>query len=97
MSSPRAADPFARLGYAVHLQRARLRISQVETARRASMHHNYVGAIERGEINPTYETLLRLARGLEVPLHSLIEEATMRRRPRPRRRGRRSAGSSPSA
>jgi transcriptional regulator with XRE-family HTH domain len=64
-----------RLGYAVHVQRARLRITQHETARRARMHRNYVGAIERGEINPTYETLLRLASGLGLPLHALVELA----------------------
>jgi transcriptional regulator with XRE-family HTH domain len=44
------------------------------------MHRNYVGAIERGEVNPTYETLLRLADGLGVPLHKLVQEATSTRR-----------------
>lgn len=74
----RSRDPTAltQLGYVVHLQRARLRISQDEIAKRAGMHRNYVGAIERGEINPTYDTLLRLARGLDVPLHELVEQAT---------------------
>jgi transcriptional regulator with XRE-family HTH domain len=70
------ATPLAQLGYAVHLQRARLRITQDEAARRAGMHRNYVGAIERGEINPTYDTLLRLSDGLDVPLHELVEQAT---------------------
>jgi transcriptional regulator with XRE-family HTH domain len=68
--------PLARLGYAVHLQRARLRISQGEAAKRSGMHRNYIGAIERGEINPTYDTLLRLSRGLDLPLHELVEQAT---------------------
>jgi len=75
MPNPSVAEPLARLGYAVHLRRARLRISQGEAASRAGMHRNYVGAIERGEINPTYETLLRLADGLDVPLHELVEQA----------------------
>jgi transcriptional regulator with XRE-family HTH domain len=72
----RDVTPLAKLGYAVHLQRARLRISQDEAAKRAGMHRNYVGAIERGEINPTYDTLLRLSRGLGMPLHELVEQAT---------------------
>lgn len=97
MSRDISSAPLDRLGDAVLVQRARLRISQEQAGLRAGMHRNYVGAIERGEINPTYETLLRLARGLDVPLHTLIQEATGRRGPRPRRRRRRSAGSSPSA
>jgi transcriptional regulator with XRE-family HTH domain len=79
MPRPKFTAPLASLGYAVHLQRARLRISQDQTAKRAGMHRNYVGAIERGEINPTYETLLRLAEGLGVPLHKLVQEATSTR------------------
>lgn len=39
------------------------------------MHRNYVGAIERGEINPTYETLLKLSYGLDIPLADLIATA----------------------
>lgn len=76
MPRRREHTPLAQLGYAVHLQRARLRISQDQMAQRAGMHRNYVGAIERGEINPTYDTLLRLARGLDIPLHELVEQAT---------------------
>jgi len=60
------------------------------------MHRNYVGAIERGEINPTYETLLRLASGLGLPLYELVElaettsevEAVQRRKARKSSRGR---------
>jgi len=89
MPRPRFTSPLDRLGYAVHLQRARLRISQVEAAKRAGMHRNYVGAIERGEINPTYETLLRLADGLDLPLHVLVKQATSIREIEPVRRRRR--------
>ncbi len=75
MPRPTFSEPIARLGYVVHVQRARLRITQDEAARRAGMHRNYIGAIERGEINPTYETLLRLADGLDLNLYDLIEQA----------------------
>lgn len=94
MTRSRDQTPLARLGYAVHVRRARLRISQGQTARRAGMHRNYVGAIERGEINPTYDTLLRLAHGLELPLHELVEQATTTHHVVPvaqRRSGRRAA------
>jgi transcriptional regulator with XRE-family HTH domain len=39
---------------------------------RAKLHRNYVGAVERGEINPTFKTLLALTRGLALPLSELV-------------------------
>lgn len=63
------------LGDAVRVQRARIRLSQEIAGYRSAMHRNYVGAIERGEVNPIYETLLRLSRGLNIPLDQLIAEA----------------------
>ncbi|MCW2951531.1 MAG: transcriptional regulator, family [Conexibacter sp.] len=60
------------LGAAVRELRARNAISQEELGFRAGLHRNYVGAIERGEINPTFRTLLRLTGGLDVRLSALV-------------------------
>ena len=60
------------LGSAVRQLRARRRISQETLGERAGLHRNYIGAIERGEINPTFLTLLRLTSGIEIPLSGLI-------------------------
>ena len=60
------------LGAAVRELRACRDVSQETLAFRAKLHRNYVGAIERGEINPTFRTLRTLAEGLEVELSSLI-------------------------
>jgi len=38
----------------------------------ARLHRNYVGAVERGEINATFATLLKLTVGLRVKLSDLI-------------------------
>jgi DNA-binding XRE family transcriptional regulator len=46
------------LGRAVKETRARRGISQEELGYRATLHRNYVGAMERGELNPTLRTLL---------------------------------------
>jgi transcriptional regulator with XRE-family HTH domain len=35
------------------------------------MHRNYIGAIERGEINPTLRILLKVCHGLAIPLSEL--------------------------
>jgi transcriptional regulator with XRE-family HTH domain len=60
------------LGAAVRELRACRVLSQEELGFRAKLHRNYVGAIERGEINPTFRTLRTLAEGLDVELSSLI-------------------------
>jgi transcriptional regulator with XRE-family HTH domain len=60
------------LGRALREFRARRGLSQESFGSRAGMHRNYVGAIERGEINPTFKILLKLARGLDAPLSDLI-------------------------
>lgn len=63
----------ARLGRAVRELRARRGLSQEELGFRSGLHRNYVGAIERGEINPTFRVLLKLERGLALPLSEIIE------------------------
>lgn len=70
---PRAQSrDHAALAMAVRETRARCGISQEELGRRSTLHRNYVGALERGEINPTFRTMLRLADGLGEALSALI-------------------------
>lgn len=62
----------ARLGRAVRVLRVERGYSQEGFGHAAGLHRNYVGAVERGEINPTFRVLVKLARGLEVPLSGLL-------------------------
>ena len=41
-------------------------LTQRELANRADMQHGYVARIEQGEVNPTLQTLGRIARGIGV-------------------------------
>ena len=52
--------------------RARRGLSQEELGFRCRLHRNYVGVIERGEINPTLRVMLKLCRGLGVPMRELV-------------------------
>lgn len=70
--TPRLSRDHDALGAAVLELRARRRLSQEELGARARLHRNYVGAIERGELNPTFRTLLRLRDGLGLPLSTLV-------------------------
>ncbi|HEY4280448.1 MAG TPA: helix-turn-helix transcriptional regulator [Conexibacter sp.] len=60
------------LGRAVRELRARRVYSQEELGAHTGLHRNYVGALERGEVNPTFKTLLAVAGGLDVPLSELV-------------------------
>ena len=61
------------LGRLISEYRARRGLTQENLGFHSGLHRNYVGAIERGEINPTFTTLLRLERGLNAPLSELLD------------------------
>jgi transcriptional regulator with XRE-family HTH domain len=63
------------LGAAIRDFRARLRISQEELADRSGLHRTYLGGIERGERNPSYTNINRIAAALEVRSSELLAEA----------------------
>jgi transcriptional regulator with XRE-family HTH domain len=73
---PARANPDApnlkALGAAVRELRARRGLSQEWLGYRAGLHRNYIGAIERGTINPTFRTLTYLMGGLMLPLSELV-------------------------
>jgi transcriptional regulator with XRE-family HTH domain len=62
------------LGRTVRFLRAKAGWSQEELGFRTRLHRNYIGAIERGEINPTFRVLLKLTGGLELPLSEILRE-----------------------
>lgn len=47
-------------------------LSQERLGFAAELHRNYIGAIERGEINPTLRVLCKVAYGLGVPASDLL-------------------------
>jgi DNA-binding XRE family transcriptional regulator len=60
------------LGRAVRELRARHDLSQEHLGFRCGLHRNYVGAVERGEVNSTFRILILLTAGLDEPLSELI-------------------------
>lgn len=52
-----------------------LGVSQEELAHRSGMHRTYYGGIERGERNPSFTNILRLADALDIPASRLLERA----------------------
>ncbi len=48
-------------------------LSQEELANRCGLHRTYVGAVERGERNPTLISMLAICRGLGIKLSALLK------------------------
>ncbi len=60
------------LGLAVRQLRLQMPVSQEALGHESGLHRNYVSGIERGERNPTYNSLIRLAQALGVRVSELI-------------------------
>jgi transcriptional regulator with XRE-family HTH domain len=67
-------DSLVALGRRVRSLREALRLTQEEFARRCGISVSFASLLERGERSPSYETLLTMARALEVPLADLFRE-----------------------
>ena len=65
----------AALGRAVRRLRIERGLSQEDLAHLSRMDRTWVGGIERGETNPSYEKLMDLATALDVRISELIAEA----------------------
>lgn len=68
-------EPNRALGSAIRAYRQRLGLSQERFAGLIELHRTYVGAIERGERNPSFRNLVKIATGLGIPLSELLREA----------------------
>ncbi|NRD50857.1 helix-turn-helix domain-containing protein [Corallococcus exiguus] len=61
-----------RLGQVLKQYRERLGLSQELLAAHSGLNRTFIGEIERGETNPSFETLVILASTLQVPLSEVI-------------------------
>jgi transcriptional regulator with XRE-family HTH domain len=68
------SDLHVAFGLAMRVRRARRGLSQDGLGSNAGLHRNYLGAVERAEVNPSLMTIGRIARGLRVPLTDLMAE-----------------------
>jgi len=62
------------LGKAIRAHRAALGYSQESFANQVGVHRTYLGAIERGERNPSLRNLCRIAQALSMSLSDLFRD-----------------------
>jgi transcriptional regulator with XRE-family HTH domain len=60
------------LGSKIKSIRENLGLSQELFAKQCGLTKNYIGMLERGERNPSYLTLLKIAKGHNIPLNQII-------------------------
>ncbi|MBC1239997.1 helix-turn-helix domain-containing protein [Nostoc sp. 2RC] len=61
-----------RFGKAVRKRRREMDLSQEDLAERAELHRTYVSTLERGLVNPTLETIEKVAAALEISISDLL-------------------------
>ena len=64
-----------RFGDAVRHRRRQLGLTQEGLAGRAQLHRTYVADVERGNRNPSLESMTRIAAALDLELSALLELA----------------------
>jgi transcriptional regulator with XRE-family HTH domain len=65
-------DPFKNFGREVRRLRKGRGLTIEQLAERAELSTNYLGAVERGEKNPSLGTVVSIARGLDVAAGALL-------------------------
>jgi len=65
-------DYLKQIGGRIRLLRTGARMTQEDLAERTGVNPNYLGRIERGEINVTIQTLTAIAEGLKVGLFDIV-------------------------
>lgn len=61
------------LGQIIREKRETLGLTQIEVAEKAGLDRNYIGMVERGERNPSYLSLIKIASGLNMTVDQLIK------------------------
>lgn len=66
-------ESLKKLGNKCREIRLKLNLTQEEAASLCNLDRNYVGMLERGERNPSYLSLLKFSKGLNVPLSKIVD------------------------
>jgi ribosome-binding protein aMBF1 (putative translation factor) len=71
-SVPQTRNVYKIVGEAIRAERLKAGLSQEQLAEKSNLARNYIGNIERAEKRISLETLVRVAKALNVRLESLV-------------------------
>lgn len=63
-----------KFGEKIRMIREAQGLSQEDLAFKSGLHRTYIGGIERGERNPSLESIAKIAKALDVPLNYLFKD-----------------------
>ena len=66
-------EELIKLGQLIRSKRECQGLTQFELAEKSNVDRNYIGMLERGERNPSYLSLQKIAAGLGIHVNQLIE------------------------
>jgi len=70
------AYPYRRtVGQKVRAYRKQAGLSQEKLAEKANLSYKYLGEVERGQVNVSLDSLMRIAKALKVRLRDLVHDA----------------------
>ena len=61
------------LGKIIRIKRESQSLTQIELAQKSGLDRNYIGMVERGERNPSYLSLQKIAHGLGLTVDQMIK------------------------
>ncbi len=62
------------LGEHIRLLRKQAKLSQEKLAEKADLHHNFIGEVERGNMDISLGSLMRVAKALNVHVRDLVAD-----------------------
>ena len=62
------------LGEKIRACRKQTGLTQEKLAEKADLHHNFIGEVERGNMEISLTSLLKIAKALKVRVRDLVEE-----------------------
>jgi len=62
------------LGEALRAYRKRAGLTQEKLAEKAGLHHNFIGEVERGNMETSVTSLLKIAKALNVRVVELVRD-----------------------
>jgi transcriptional regulator with XRE-family HTH domain len=60
------------LGDAIRVYRKKAGLTQEKLAERSDMHHNFIGEVERGNMERSLTSIVKIARALDVRVRDLV-------------------------